>query len=72
MSSLSNVKDLDLAQLPEAISARINVFVKCGFDRNHLVVSENGEVFFDKELADNTAFDDIIYSSDAQYFHSSD
>ncbi len=65
MSSLRNVKDLDPAQLPEEVVAQIEAFVKRGYDRNHLVVGESGKVFLDKELAENDAFDEIIYAKNA-------
>ncbi len=61
MGNLRNIRDLDTAELPPEVRRQIDNFVRRGHDPQHLVVSSDGEVCFDSELALNDAFDEIIY-----------
>ncbi len=61
MSNLKNIRDLDDAALSPEVRARVQAFVDRGYDRNHLAVNRDGKVFFDKELAENDAFNEVFY-----------
>lgn len=49
-------------ELPVDVQEQIQAFVESEHDPNHLVINQNGRVFFDKETADIEAYDEIIYS----------
>ena len=66
MSRLRTVKDLSASEISEQMRQRIRSFVERGYDQKHLVVNDEGQVFFDKELAENDAFDEIIYDPHRQ------
>lgn len=65
MSALRNIRDLDDRALPNDVRARVRSFVDRGFSRDHLVVSETGQVFLDRELVENDAFDQVFLGSRA-------
>ena len=58
---LKNVRDMDDKDIPAPVREKIQQFVRRGHDRNHLVINEDGKVFFDHELAENDAFNEVFY-----------
>ncbi len=66
MSRLRNVNDLSAGQTSEQLRERIGSFVERGHDEKHLVVNDEDRVFLDKELAENDAFDEIMYAPHRQ------
>lgn len=64
---LRNVKDLSNGQLSDMVEQQIRAFVRRGVDRNHLAETDDGRVLFDKELAENDEFDEVIYYPKTNY-----
>lgn len=61
MSGLRDLRDLNDDDLSEEARRQIDGFIRRGFDRDHLVVNAEGRVFFDRELSENQAFDELIF-----------
>lgn len=61
MSNLKNVRDFDDETLSLEVRKQVYDFLRRGYDRAHLCFNDEGRVFFDKELAENATFDELIY-----------
>jgi len=58
---MKNIGDFEDEELPSEVQASVRRYVALGYTRSHLCLTEDGQVLLDKELAENDAFDELIY-----------